>query len=103
LKVFRWWRKLTTQKITLTDRDILIGLEPRNIKIEKEKQLDHIIQTTKWIIHANKQLGQSLSFNKVLGGIRYMMQIQKIIAIKNGRGEIYDEEWSVIENLLTRD
>jgi hypothetical protein len=103
LKVFRWWRTITTQKITLTDRDILIGLEPRNIKVEMEKQLEHIIQTTKWIIHANKQLGQSLSFNKVLGGIRYMMQIQKIIAIKNGRGVTYDEEWSVIENLLTRD
>jgi hypothetical protein len=101
LQVLRWWRNITTQQLIISDRDILIGLEPRNIKVEKEKQLEHIILTVKCIIYANKQLGQSISFNKVLGGIRYMMQIQKIIAVKNGRGEMYDEEWGEIENLLT--
>jgi exonuclease III len=101
LQVLRWWRNITTQQLIISDRDILIGLEPRNIKVEKEKQLEHIIQTVKWTIYANKQLDQSISFNKVLGGIRHMMQIQKIIAIKNGRGETYDEEWGEIGNLLT--
>ena len=79
----------------------MIGLEPRNIKVVKEKQLEHIIQTAKWIIHANKQLGQLTTFNQVLGGIRQMMQIQKIIAVKNGRGGTYDNEWGELENLLT--
>jgi hypothetical protein len=100
LQVLRWWRNLTNQRIIISDRDILIGLEPQNFKVEKEKQLEYIIQTVKWIIHANKHLGQSISFNKVLGGIRKMMQIQKFIAVRNGRGETYDEEWGEIEDLL---
>ena len=101
LKVLRWWRNVTSQQLIVSDRDILIGLEKRTFKVEKEEQLEHIIQTVKWVIYANKQLGEALSFYKVLGGIRHMIQIQKIIAIKNGRGERYDEVWGDIENLLT--
>jgi hypothetical protein len=100
LQVLRWWRNLTNQRITISDRDILIGLEPRHFKVEKERQLEHIILTVKWIIHANKQLGQSISFHKVIGGIKQMLYTQKIIAVRNGRGETYDEEWGDIENLL---
>jgi hypothetical protein len=29
-----------------------------------------------------------------------MMQIQKIISVRNGRGATYDDEWGEIENLL---
>jgi hypothetical protein len=102
LEMLRWWRNVTTQRITITDRDILIGLEPRNIKVEKVKQLEYIIQTVKWMIYVNKQLGENLTFQKVLGGIRGMMQIQKIIAVRNGRGTTYDEEWGDVENFLTQ-
>jgi hypothetical protein len=80
----------------------MIGLEPRNIKVVKEQQLEHIIQTAKWIIHANKQLGQITNFNQVLGGIRQMIQIQKIIALRNGRSSTFDEVWGELENLLTQ-
>ena len=79
----------------------MIGLEPRNKKLVKEEQLEHMIQTTKWIIYVNKQLGQKPNYHQVLGGIRQMIQVQKIIAVKNGRGEIYEEKWGDIENLLT--
>jgi hypothetical protein len=101
LKVLRWWRNLTTQQLIITDRDILIGLESRNFKVEKEKQLECILQTVKWTIHANKQLGQDTRFNNVLGGIRKMMQVQRFIAVRNGREETYDEDWGEMENLLT--
>jgi hypothetical protein len=80
----------------------MIGLEPRNIKVVKEQQLEHIIQKAKWIIHANKQLGQITTFNQVLGGIRQMIQIQKIIALRNGRSNSFDEEWGELEILLTQ-
>jgi hypothetical protein len=101
LKLLRWWRNITKQQLVISDRDIMIGLAPRNIEVIKEKQLECIIQTAKWIIHANKQLGQLTTFNQVLGGIRQMMQIQKFIAVKNGRGGSYDEEWGELKNILT--
>jgi hypothetical protein len=101
LKLLRWWRVTTNQQVVISDRDILLGIEPRDQKLVKEKQLEHIIITAKWIIHANKQLGQAANFNQVLGGIRQMIQIQKIIAVKNGKGEKYEEEWGELENLLT--
>ena len=51
--------------------------------------------------NTHKQAIRSVeSFNQVLGGIRQMMQIQKIIAVKNGRGGTYDE-WGELEDLLT--
>ena len=101
IQVLRWWRNLTTQRLTISDRDIILGLEPRSFKVEKEKQLECILQTVKWTIHANKQLGQDTRFNNVLGGIRKMMQVQRFIAVRNGREETYDEDWGEMENLLT--
>jgi hypothetical protein len=101
LRLLRWWRSFTEQQIVISDRDLMIGLAPRTTKLFKEEQLELIIQTTKWIIYVNKQLGQLPNFHQVLGGIKQTIQIQKIIAVRNGKGETYDEEWGDIENLLT--
>ena len=101
LQVLRWWRNNFNQQVVITDRNILIGIEPRKEIMFKEKQLELIIQTTKWIIYINKQLGERTTFYQVLGAIKQMVIIQKIIAVKNGKGAKFDEEWGEVENLLT--
>ena len=101
LQVLRWWRNNFNQHIVITDRDILIGIEPRNEKMVKEKQLEYIIQITKWIIYVNKQTGEKTTFYQVLGAIKQMIIIQKIIAVKNGKVAKFEEEWGEVETLLT--
>jgi hypothetical protein len=49
----------------------------------------------------NKQFGEKTTFHQILGAIRQMVTIQKIIAVKNGKAVKFGEEWGDLENLLT--
>ena len=64
-------------------------------------QLNEIIMTTKWKIHANNQLGETTCLYQVLYNIKNMLQIQKLIANKNFKMAKYEEKWSSIEEHLT--
>ena len=70
-------------------------------KLEMKDQLDEIIMTTKWKIHANKQLKEPTCFYQVLLNIKSMLQIQKLIANKNQNFASYDKKWGSIEEYLT--
>jgi hypothetical protein len=97
----RWWLGVTHQQVILTTRDIVVGLTRRINKLEMKDQLDEIIMTTKWIIHANKQLKETMCFYQVLLNIKKMLQIQKLIATKNQTLEKYEIKWGSIEDYLT--
>jgi hypothetical protein len=81
----RWWKEVTDQQVTFTERDIILGLEPRPLKLIMHSQLDDIINATKWKIYANKQLGLDTCLYQILCTIRNMINIQHMIATKNGK------------------
>jgi hypothetical protein len=97
----RWWQGVTHQEVNLTTKDIVVGLTRRINKIEMKDQLEEIIMTTKWTIHANKQLKETTCFYQVLLNIKKMLQIQKFIATKNNTPEKYETKWGSIEDYLT--
>jgi hypothetical protein len=97
----RWWKGLTDQDVTLTGRDIIIGIEQRPFKLAMRPQLDDIILATKWRIYANKQMGEDIGFYQVLCSIRSMIHIQKLIASRRDRVAKHDLTWGQIEDYLT--
>jgi hypothetical protein len=100
-QLMRWWKGVTEQEVVLTTRDIILGLSQRTEKIIMKEQLDDIIMTTKWKIHANKQLGEATCLYQILYNIKSMLQIQKLIANKNTKMTKYNDKWSKIEEYLT--
>jgi hypothetical protein len=97
----RWWKNITNQDVSITERDILLGLETRPVKLLMKSQLDSIIMATKWKIYANKQFGLNTCFYQILCAIRSMIAIQKIIAIKNEKCMQHEQIWSKVEDHLT--
>jgi hypothetical protein len=97
----RWWKGLTNQDIVFSTRDIVIGLEQRPYKISMKPQLDEIILAVKWRIHANKQLGENTCFYHILCSIRYMINIQKLIAMRKNKDNQFNIDWGEIADYLT--
>jgi hypothetical protein len=100
-QVIRWWTGITNQTVELVERDILIGLEQRPVKIEMAYQLEEIIMAIKWRIHANKQLGTETCLYQILCSIRKMITIQKLIAMQRHTNVKHDIIWGKIEDYLT--
>jgi hypothetical protein len=95
-----WWNKLSGQKVKLSERDIIIGLEPRNVKLNMEPQLNIIILAAKWMIYANKQLGQKTKMLHIINGIKQIIETLKYIAGRNQRLMKHEEAWgTIIESL----
>ena len=92
---------ITKQEINLTSKDVIIGLSQRTETIIMRDQLNEIIMTTKWKIHANNQLGEKTCLYQILYNIKNMLQTQKLIANKNSQITKYDIKWSSIEEHLT--
>jgi hypothetical protein len=97
----RWWSNLTGQQIVLTERDIIIGLDPRRERLEMEYQLNTIILAAKWKVHANKQMGQPTSFYQILLQIRQNIDTLSLIATKNQRMHMHNQLWDKISDFLT--
>ena len=97
----RWWKGLTNQAILLSTRDIILGLEQRPNKIAMKAQLDEIILAVKWRIYANKQLGDKTCFYHILCSIRYMIHIQKLIAMRRNKDNQFNINWGEIADYLT--
>jgi hypothetical protein len=101
LQIRRWWTGITGQDVAFTERDIILGLEKRKVKIIKQEQLNKIIMTIKWKIHANKQLGQETLLYQILNNIRQMIRIEEIIAAKNDKYKKHQDLWIEVEDFLT--
>jgi hypothetical protein len=97
----RWWKGVTQQEIVLSNRYVILGLSQRTEKIIMREQLNDIIMTTKWKIHANNQLGETTCLYQILYNIKNMLQIRKLIANKNLKMAKYEDKWSSIEEHLT--
>jgi hypothetical protein len=101
LQVRRWWQGLTGQDISINEQDIILGLQKRDFKICKFEQLNVILTTVKWKVHANKQSGDTCCLYQVLHGIKEMIKIEEMIAIKNGKINMHRRLWDEIEDYLT--
>jgi hypothetical protein len=95
-----WWKNICNQTITLTNFDIMLGLQPRNDNIKMKDQLNEIILATKWKIHANKQLGDNTNFHHIKMHIKNMLNSLKIIACRREQLQKYEKTWRQIDDHL---
>jgi hypothetical protein len=79
----------------------MLGLEKRAVKMVMHEQLALIILAAKWKIYVNNQLGQGTCLYQILCSIRYMIEIQKLIAARKNRVVNHNKVWGKIENYLT--
>jgi hypothetical protein len=97
----RWWAGITNQNITFSNRDVMLGLEKRQVKIRMQEQLNEIIMATKWKIHANKQMGENTCLYQILHSINQMINLYELIANRNHKIQKHEEKWRQIKDYLT--
>jgi hypothetical protein len=95
-----WWHALSGQQITLSERDVILGLAPRQEKTFMEEQLNIIIMAVKWKIHVNKQMGEGTGWHHIHIAIKNMIQTLSFIAHKNQKIEKHNKLWSKISEYL---
>jgi hypothetical protein len=94
-----WWFGVTEgDDIIINKTNILVGF------IGKDKRRDTLNACTllaKWYIYRSK-LDQSLPFfYKFLCNLKYVLIIEKTIALKNNRLQTYDKKWQEVEDYIT--
>jgi hypothetical protein len=63
--------------------------------------LNTLLLMAKWHIHKNKLNESSVFFYKFLCELKYNIQIEKTIAIRNNTLKKYEEKWLIIEREIT--
>jgi hypothetical protein len=101
LQIRRWWSGITGQDVNINERDIILGLNKRDIKIIKHEQLNKIMMVVKWNIHVNKQLGQTCWLYQILNKIRQMIRIEGLIALNKEQLNKHNDLWTEVEEYLT--
>ena len=94
----KWWKSATNEEINLTEKEIIIGLV-QNFK--KNETLNACIILAKWHIYKNKLNGASIFFYKYLCDLKYFLIIEKTIAIRQNKLELYNTKWLKVEEHLT--
>jgi hypothetical protein len=95
-----WWQGLAGQDITITERDAILGLAPRQEKIIMVDQLNYIIMVVKWKIYANKQMGEKTGWIHIKMAIKRLVETLSFIATKNDKAEKHNKLWGQIIEYL---
>jgi hypothetical protein len=93
-----WWQGLLGENIRFTVNDILIGILTKNTKYNI---INACILLAKWHIYKSKLNESDAFFYKYLCELKYYLNIEKTIAIKNNKLEQFNLHWQVVEDYLT--
>ena len=84
--------------INLNKTDIIVGFLA---SYNKKAILNNCILLAKWNIYKSKLNQSDISFYKFLCDIKYNIQIEKAIAIKNNQLTNFDKLWEMVESFVT--
>jgi exonuclease III len=93
-----WWKNMTGGQKVLSKKVILVGILDKD---GNHDTLNACLILAKWHIYKNKIKESSIFFYKFLCDLKYYIQIEKTIAIKNGKIIQYNYNWQQIENYIT--
>ena len=96
--VTRWWTGATNQQVTLSERDVLIGILDES---NKNYALNACIILAKWYIYKCKLNDKQIFIYSFLCDLKHFLNIEKIIALKQGKLIQYNTLWEKIEEHLT--
>jgi hypothetical protein len=86
-----WWENTTHEPIVITRKDSIIGL------LEASDTLNACVLYAKWFIYREKINNRNTFFYKFQCELKYRLEAEKIIAIKNNILDKYYTTWRIIE------
>jgi hypothetical protein len=93
-----WWNALTEGEFYLDKRSALTGF----MGPKKEFQtLNACLLLAKWHVYRRKLNESELFFYHYLCDLRYNLEVEKTIAIRNGTMDKYANKWLVVEDYIT--
>jgi hypothetical protein len=93
-----WWQDLLQEEINFTVEEILVGVLNNDAKYET---INACILLAKWHIYKNKLNQSDTFFYRYLCELKYYLNTEKSIAIKNNKLETYNTKWQAVEEHLT--
>jgi exonuclease III len=94
----RWYAEATGKSISITLEDIIVGITTTEIYSEC---LNACLLLAKWHIYKNKLNQSETFFYRFLCELKYYINVEKSIALKNNRLQQFNEMWQKIEEHLT--
>jgi hypothetical protein len=86
------------EEIQITVKDVLIGILNNNIKYDA---INACLLIAKWRIYKDKLNNENTFFYKYLCELKYYINIEKSIVLKNNKLQKYDEKWQKVEDYIT--
>ena len=93
-----WWNTWTNENIKLNKQQILVGILGNKLK---NKLLNACILLGKWHIYKNKLDNSEIFFYKFQCDLKYYLMIEKSIALRNNKLNLYINFWQPLEDSLT--
>jgi hypothetical protein len=93
-----WCQGYLKEDIKFTIEDILIGILINKTKYDT---INACILLAKWHIYKSKLNESEAFFYKYLCELKYYLHIEKTIAAKNNKLDVYNLKWSIVEDYLT--
>jgi hypothetical protein len=94
----RWWNNMTDGQLFLDKRSAITGFMGQ---IEYIQTLNACLLFAKWHVYKCKLNESEVFFYKFLCELKYTLDIEKIIALKNDKIQQYNIKWQIVENYIT--
>jgi exonuclease III len=94
----QWWNGVYNTELFLNNSNIMLGITENAVKNEV---INACLLLAKWSIYRTKLNDSPIFFYNYLCDLKYHLMIEKTIALRNNKLEIYDKMWSKIEDELT--
>jgi hypothetical protein len=93
-----WCHNLLEEEINFTVEDVLVGILEKDTKY---RVINAILILAKWRIYKDKLDSSDTFFYKFLCELKYYINIEKTIALKNNKLTNYNNMWLKVEEQLT--
>jgi hypothetical protein len=94
----KWCQGMLNEDINFTVENIIVGILKINVKYNT---INACILLAKWHIYKNKLNQSETFFYKYLCELKYYINIEKSIAVKNNKLTEYTSKWQSVEDYLT--
>jgi hypothetical protein len=94
----KWWQSLLQEEINFTVEEVLVGVLNNNTKYEP---INACILLAKWHIYKNKLNQSDTFFYRFLCELKFYINIEKSIALKNNNLTKFNTKWLAVEEHLT--
>jgi hypothetical protein len=94
----QWWNRVYNTQLFLNNGNIILGITEN---VDKNEVINACLLLAKWNIYRTKLNESPVFFYNFLRDLKYHLTIEKTIALRNNKLNIYNSMWSIIENEIT--